>query len=98
MGRPSKDKQEPVVTTDPVLTDTEKEQTEPVVPLRNLHTVSVSFEQKETIIKNESDVNFEYNYPSDFKGKKWFKDGHVSIISKESADLFVKQGIGKIIK
>lgn len=101
MGRPSKKTQESVVeNADPVLIETKKdtEEVQTSDPLRTLKTVSVSFEQKEVIVKNENDVTFEYNYPKDFNGKKWFKDGDKTIISKESAELFQKQGIGKIVK
>lgn len=99
MGRPSKNPQDQSVeNSDPVVTEISKTNEEVSDPLRNLKTVSVSFEQKEVIFKNENDVTFEYNYPKDYKGKKWFKDGDKTIISKESAELFIKQGIGKIVK
>lgn len=63
----------------------------------NIQRVSVSFEKKEVPVLNENDVLFEFNYPKDFKGTKWFTDGQRTIISKESAKDFTEQGIGEIV-
>jgi hypothetical protein len=104
MGRPAKNQQVPTeetqapVTTEIVI-DTNEVQTEGTTGLpSNIHVVNVSMEGKEKVFVNDNDVLFEYNYPKDYEGKKWFKDGHKSIISKESAIAFTKLSIGKVIE
>lgn len=51
----------------------------------------------DNVISNTNDVQFLVKYPSDYVGKKWFKDGVTIITSKESAAKFVNQKIGKIL-
>lgn len=69
---------------------------EPVSTPSEIKTIEVIFKTEQPIINN-NDVLVEINYPVDFVGKKWFKNGDIITTSKESAELFKSQKIGKII-
>lgn len=45
---------------------------------------------------NGNTVLFKVAYPKGYKGNKFWNDGDVIETSKESAELFVEMGIGKI--
>lgn len=42
-------------------------------------------------------VKVKISYPKDFKGPKFYKEGDTPDVSEESAEHFVKLGIGKIL-
>jgi hypothetical protein len=48
--------------------------------------------------QHPNDVKFKVKYSKDFKGKKLFEDGCIQIVSKESAEHFIKLGMGIIVK
>ena len=61
-------------------------------------TVGVTFMSdpgKSTPIPEGNSVKFTVGYTKDFKGKKYWNDGDVIVISQESAEQFKKLGIGK---
>ena len=61
-------------------------------------TVGVMFTSdpgKSNPIPEGNSVKFTVGYSKDFKGKKYWNDGDVIVISQESAEQFKKLGIGK---
>ena len=42
-------------------------------------------------------VKFKFNYPKEYKGKKFHKNGETIEVSEESARIFTDRGIGKVI-
>jgi hypothetical protein len=46
---------------------------------------------------NKNDVKFEVSYGNDFKGKKTMSEG-IHIMSKETAEILISRGYGKIVK
>lgn len=50
------------------------------------------------IYKNPGDVEFVVDYPKNYEGQKNMEQGSIHIVSRESAEHFVKLGIGKIKK
>lgn len=58
-------------------------------------TVANTSVDKVPVQANENDVAFIVKYPSGFKGEKLMPEGDV-IVSKESAEHFLKIGIGSI--
>ena len=50
------------------------------------------------IYKNSGDVEFVVDYPKNYEGQKNMEQGSIHIVSRESAEHFVKLGIGKIKK
>lgn len=57
--------------------------------------VEINFETKNSIVTNPNDVTFIVEYSKEYKGKKTMPEGEV-IISKESAEIFISRGMGKI--
>ena len=49
-------------------------------------------------VHQNSAVKFQVNYSEDFKAKKYWKNGDIIEVSKESAKQFEEKGIGKEIK
>lgn len=45
---------------------------------------------------NSNDLAFEVSYPKDFNGIKKIPEG-IIIVSKETADILINKGIGKIV-
>lgn len=61
-------------------------------------TASVTFisdSGKSNPIPNGDSVKFTVSYSKDFKGKRYWNNGDVIEISRESAEQFKKLGIGK---
>ena len=89
MGRPSKNNNaqaQEVESTAPVIAEVEgKEETEATTET-TIQEIEISMGEDNSFYKNTGDVKFEY------------KDGRVSIISNESAEIFTKRGLGKIVK
>lgn len=61
-------------------------------------TIEISVVRNDTVIKNENDVLFRIKYSDGYSGKKLFKDGDETVMSKETAELFNKRGMGDIVK
>jgi hypothetical protein len=66
------------------------------VEMTTIKSISVEFKKHEPY-RNPNDVTIRIEYPKGYSGAKYHKDGDVTIVSKESAELFVKKGIAKII-
>jgi hypothetical protein len=62
----------------------------------NTESVEINY-PTDNVVSNSNDVKFLVKYPSDYVGKKWFKDGAVITTSKESANKFLNQKIGKVL-
>lgn len=58
-------------------------------------TGSITKADKEKL-SNSKEVEFEFNYPKNYKGVKRFKEGDTRVVSSETAEIFIKKGIGKI--
>lgn len=71
------------------------EQVEEKEPL--IHEVEVSFINESKPFKNPNDVEFLVEYSKDFKGKKIVPEG-LTIVSKETAELFESRGMGIKVK
>lgn len=95
MGR--NPKEIPATTDESVVHDLPKEE-EKVNSTSNITMIDVSLSRPESVIKNSGDVLFRIKYSDDFKGKKTFKDGDETIMSKETAEIFTKRGMGEIVK
>ena len=77
--------------TDEVKLDEEKESTQEVI------SIEMGFKEEVTP-PNPNDVKFKVEYKKDFEGKKRHIEGSIITISKESAQMFEKSGIGHIVK
>jgi len=62
-----------------------------------IHEVEVNFTTASKPFTNPNDVEFLVEYSKDFKGKKIVPEG-ITIVSKETAELFEARGIGIKVK
>lgn len=62
-----------------------------------IHEVEVNFTTESTPFVNPNDVKFLVEYSKDFKGKKIMPEG-ITIVSKETAELFESRGMGIRVK
>lgn len=95
MARPKKiNELEPTVNSE---VQDSLENIEPTVnsEVSTMKFVEINFETKNTIVTNPNDVTFIVEYSKEYKGKKTMPQGEV-IISKESAEIFISRGMGKI--
>lgn len=75
---------------------TESKEEEKQEEIVNTESVEINY-PTDNVVSNSNDVKFLVKYPSDYVGKKWFKDGAVITTSKESANKFLNQKIGKVL-
>lgn len=68
-----------------------EENTQPMV----MHTVSILPPSQEP--DNSNIVKVRIKYPSKYTKPRFFKDGDVKEVAKETAEIFIKQGIAKIM-
>lgn len=62
-----------------------------------IHEVEVNFTTESKTFTNPNDVEFLVEYSKDFKGKKIVQEG-ITIVSKETAELFESRGMGIKVK
>lgn len=92
MSRPKKKIEEPIIEDVQEVVLESKPETS-----MSTKVISVGFAESK-VVSEKNTVSFKVDYSNDFKGEKFYKQYSIREISLESALLFEKQGIGKILK
>lgn len=60
------------------------------------HSISIAMPSAQK--HKDETVQVKIEYPKSFKGPKFFKDGDIKNVAKETAEQFVKSGIASLVK